>query len=164
VTLLEELGFDIDTSVLPRMDFTAEDGPSFVNYSAQPFFLTPAVLEIPGTVDYTGWAGAMKPLLHKFASRPPLSHLRAVGVLARLAATNRVMLSPEGNSFAEMRELTRMLADRGCRTFTMSFHSPSLEPGHTPYVQTATELQRFLDVIDRYCEFFLGERGWRAHN
>jgi hypothetical protein len=157
VSLLEELEIEVDTSVLPQMDFTDEGGPSFLGYSSAPFFLRRSVLEIPGTVDYTGWAGPLKPVLHKVASGALLSRARAVGALAKARAVNRVMLSPEGNSFAEMRDLTRTLVDRGCRTFTFSFHSPSLDAGHTPYVQTPAQLAAFIDVIDRYCEFFTGE-------
>ena len=87
--------------------------------------------------------------------RPEPRRLRAVGVLARLGAVNRVMLTPEGNSFEEMRALVRSLFARGCRTFTMSFHSPSVEPGHTPYVRSSAELQSFLRRIEQFCEFFM---------
>jgi hypothetical protein len=74
-------------------------------------------------------------------------------------AVNKIMLSPEGNTFAEMRALTRALVARGCRTFTLSFHSPSVEPGHTPYVRSETELRTFLADLERFCEFFFAEIG-----
>ena len=67
------------------------------------------------------------------------------------------MLTPEGNSLNEMCALVRSLFGRGCRTFTMSFHSPSVEPGHTPYVRSSADLQLFLQTIERFCEFFMGE-------
>ena len=65
------------------------------------------------------------------------------------------MLTPEGNSFEEMRGLVRSLFARGCRTFTMSFHSPSVDPGHTPYVRSSADLQSFLRCIEQFCEFFM---------
>ena len=98
-------------------------------------------------------------MLHRVASSRPWSSLRALGVLARARVANRIVLSPEGNSLEEMKRLTRTLLGRGLRTFTMTFHSPSVEPGHTPYVRTSADLQEFLRRIERYCEFFFGELG-----
>jgi hypothetical protein len=68
------------------------------------------------------------------------------------------MLSPEGNTFAEMRTLTEALYQRGQRTFVLSFHSPSVEPGHTPYVRTPADLEQFLLTIEQYCEYFFEQR------
>jgi hypothetical protein len=48
---------------------------------------------------------------------------------------------------------------RGINTFTMTFHSPSVVAGCTPYVRTRPDLQLFLRKIERYCEFFFGELG-----
>ena len=38
--------------------------------------------------------------------------------------------------------IDRALAD-GVRLLTFSFHSPTLEPGHTPYVRTTRDLEAF---------------------
>ena len=88
-----------------------------------------------------------------------MQKLRAAGVMARLGVVNKVMLSPEGNSLADMQALTRSLVRRGVRTFSMTLHSPSVQPGCTPYVQTDRDLHEFLGRIDAYCGFFLGEMG-----
>jgi len=159
IGVLEDLGFEIDVSVCPQFDFSAEQGPSFVEFDSRPFFLSDRLLEIPCTVDYTGWAGTLRPALHRIARRDSLTAFRGVGALAKLGAVNRIMLSPEGNSFDEMRALTEDLFERGLRTFMFSFHSPSLEPGHTPYVRTRPDRDRFLQDIQRFCEYFMGERG-----
>jgi hypothetical protein len=158
VTILEELGFTVDVSVCPRYDFSEQNGPDFSTYDSRPFLLTHTLLEVPCTVDYTGWAGPLRQRLHQVASRPALAPLRAVGILARSGASNRIMLSPEGNSFEEMRALTDALYQRGCRTFTMSFHSPSVEPGHTPYVRSQADLSAFLTTIERYLDYFMQQR------
>jgi hypothetical protein len=158
--LLEEAGFEIDNSVCPRFDFSSEGGPSFRRFDAQPFLLPPSrrVLEVPCTVEYVGRLPlTVAERLHRWASHSALQRLGAHGVLSRLQLVNRIMLSPEGNSFDEMRILVRTLVSRGIRTFTMSFHSPSLEPGHTPYVRTEADLGRFLDRIKRFCDFFFGD-------
>lgn len=161
VAILDDLGFDSDGSVCPRFDFSRESGPSFADFDALPFFLTKTILEIPCTVDYTGWAGSLRPRLHRLASSNPWARLRAVGVLARVGATNQIMLSPEGNTLEEMKALTLSLLDRGQRLFTFSFHSPSVDTGHTPYVRTQADLDRFLRTIEQFCEFFFSVAGGR---
>ena len=158
VPVLERLGYTVDVSVCPRYDFSGQSGPDFSEYDSLPFFLTDRLLEIPCTVDYVGWAGPLRQGLHTAASNPSLARLRAVGILSRSGAANRVMLSPEGNSFDEMRALTDALYDRGYRTFTLSFHSPSVVPGHTPYVRSQADLDTFLSTLERYFDYFLQRR------
>jgi hypothetical protein len=53
-----------------------------------------------------------------------------------------------------------MLA-HGHRLFVIGYHSPSLQPGNTPYVRTAADLQHLLAWLEGYMEFFLGEIGGR---
>jgi hypothetical protein len=74
----------------------------------------------------------------------------------------RIRLSPEDYSEQEMRRLTSALYRDGIRLFVFSFHSPSIQPGGTPYVQTQTDLTRFLDKCRRYFSFFLGTLGGRS--
>jgi len=154
--LLEQQGYLVDQSVCPRMDFTRIDGPSFADFDSSPFMMSDVLLEMPCTVDYVGWAGALGRPLHTAASHPSLRALRGIGILSKLGAVNRVMLSPEGNTLTEMMALARMLVDRGARALTLSFHSPSVVPGHTPYVRTQRDLDEFLERIERFCEFFFG--------
>jgi hypothetical protein len=157
VDILEELQFIVDMSVCPRFDFSDEEGPDFADFDAAPFFLTPRLLEIPCTVDYTGWAGPMRPLLHRAGAGNLGTTLRALGVFSHLRVTNRIMLSPEGNTLSDMRALAQALVSRGCRTFTLSFHSPSLAAGHTSYVRTEGDVERFLATIDGFCDFFCSD-------
>ena len=154
VSVLDESGFTIDMSVCPRYDFSDQCGPSYVHFDASPFFLTPRLLEVPCTVDYTGWAGGLRPTLHRRSLTATGIRVKATGILSRLGAANRIMLSPEGNTFEEMRDLAAALVQRGCRTLTLSYHSPSLAPGHTPYVRTQQDLDVFLRSIESFCSFF----------
>jgi hypothetical protein len=155
---LRTLGFKVDMSVNPTMDFSVMDGPSFAGFDPYPFLsqaATSALLFLPCTVGFLGILGqSLGGYVHRAASHRTLSPLRGVGVLSRLGLVNKVMLSPEGNTLAEMMALTRRLAGDGLRTFSLTFHSPSLDPGQTPYVRTAADLSAFLESIDRFCEFF----------
>lgn len=159
VEVLKALGYEVDVSICPRYDFSAQDGPSFAAFDSRPFFLSGTLLEVPCTVDYTGWAGGARPALHRLASRPGLERLYAVGILTKARASNRIMCSPEGNTFEEMRSLVEALVARGERVFTLSFHSPSLDVGHTPYVRTQADLEAFLESIEQFCAFFMERLG-----
>jgi hypothetical protein len=41
----------------------------------------------------------------------------------------------------------------------MHYHSPSLAPGHTPYVRTEGDLAGFLKSLETVCRFFVEELG-----
>jgi hypothetical protein len=157
--LLEKLGFDVDTSINPCMDFSADGGPSFDRFDACPFLFgrSRRLLELPCTTAYVGLAARAGRSILRTATAN--TRLRLPGLLARLLLVDRLMLSPEGYTLDEMRRLTVSLLARNVRTFTLSFHSPSLEPGHTPYVRTARDLEQFLARIDAYCDFFFGTIG-----
>jgi len=162
--ILESLGYDVDASVIPHMDFRTESGPSFLGFRPKPSVFGNArrMLELPCTTGFVGAARGLGEALHGIASSAPLEPLRAVGILARAGLLNRVMLSPEGNTLDEMKALTRALHADGLRTFALTFHSPSLKPGCTRYVKTTADRDAFLDSIDRYCDFFFTNLNGRA--
>jgi hypothetical protein len=49
----------------------------------------------------------------------------------------------------------------GHRVFVLTYHSPSLEPGNTPYVRSIEDRQRLLDWLDAFYAFFREELGGR---
>jgi hypothetical protein len=161
---LEELGYHIDTSIVPLTDFGDVAGPDFSSATTDPFWFGPCgnVLEVPLTV---GWCGLLR---HKgdalqaalMSSLGLRFHLP--GVFARLGLFERIRLTPEGASFVELKRLTDTLMASGNRLFLLSYHSPSVVPGNTPYVRDEAELQQFLGVIDRYCEYFMTTCGGAA--
>lgn len=151
-------GYDTDASINPTLPPSGDGGPDFRAFDPRPFLMRDgALLELPLTHGYAGWAGPLKAPLHAIAASPLGERVKAPGILARLGVANRIMLSPEVSTLDEMKALTRrLLADR-LRVFSLTFHSPSLDAGHTPYVRTSAQLQQFLDTIDAYCAFFFGE-------
>lgn len=160
-SILSELGFEIDLSVCPPVDYRSDGGPDYRHYSADPFwFGRDAILELPVTGGFVGWARSAAVPLFDLASR--FRALKAPGVLSKTSALDRLMLSPEGFTDVEHRKLTRTLYQQGLRTFTWSFHSPSVVPGNTTYVQDEAGLKRFLDAFRRYFDFFFDELGGQA--
>lgn len=156
---LESLDFAVDVSVNPRMDFTSDGGPTFEAFEAQPFFFGGGrpLLEIPCSTDFVGICGPAAGGVHRAISHEKFRALRLVGIMARLGVVNKVMLSPETSRLDEMVALTRALMNRGIRTFSLTLHSPSVEPGCTPYVRTRGDLEAFLDRITAFCDFFFDD-------
>ena len=161
IAVLERLGFLIDTSINPLMDFRAGDGPTFEDFDARPFFFGSdhRLLEVPCTHGFAGIARRFGRALHRMCDSPALRPLRPAGVLRRAGVLDKIMLSPETSTLEEMQTVTRSLLADGVRTFTLTFHSPSVEPGHTPYVRSGEDLRGFLHRIESYFEFFLGSLG-----
>jgi len=159
-----ELGYRIDCSVLPLRDLRSAFGPDFRNSPTQPYWCGPdnRLLEIPVTTGLTGLLSRGERGLHHAVFNPISEALRFPSVLARLRLLDRVRLSPEGNSIAEAKRLTRTLRRRDeQQLFVLSYHTPSLLPGNTPYVRTQRDLQAFLHWLETYIEFFLTEIGGR---
>jgi hypothetical protein len=161
--ILQELGFNIDLSICPPLDSRADGGPDYRRFDAHPFWFggdEKPVLELPCTGGFIGWASPVAVPL--FQAAQALRKFKAPGILSRLGAVDRLMLSPEGFSPAEHIKVTRALYNRGLRTFTWSFHSPSVVPGNTSYVQDEAQLREFLDSFRRYFDFFFNELGGQA--
>ena len=163
VESIEALGFEIDLSVCPSYDYAPMGGPDFSRFTARPGWLgrTRRILSLPTTAGPIGWLAGQTERITAFA-RGPLGRMLPVSRLAaRANALYPVRLSPEGSSFAQMRELTERLMARGLRVFTLTLHSPTLMPGNTPYTRTEAELAGLLGTIDRYLAFFRDELGGR---
>jgi len=159
--ILAELGYEVDTSVLSGTDLRRELGPNFSKCPAHPYWFDtdPALLEIPMTVEYTGLLAGFPAVARVLTKNPFFEALRLPGVLARLRLLDRVVLTPEGITFEEQRRLTQAMLRRGHRVFSLTFHSPSLVPGNTPYVRDAVQLNSFLRRIEQFLEFFTSEIG-----
>jgi len=159
---LDRLGYQIDCSVVPFHDFRPKCGPDFRATPNVPYWFGPGnrLLEIPVTVGMTGYLARLGRSLDTLMDQPASHALHIPGLMARLSLLERIRLTPEGISLEEAKRMTHALLDRdGHRVFVLSYHSPSLEPGHTPYVRTAEDLSRFLSWIENYLDFFFGELG-----
>ena len=161
VRVLEDLDYAIDVSVNPYMDYSNQRGPNFERFDPRPFcFGTDrALLEVPCTLGFAGFLRRYGPSLHRLVDTSTWRAVRLPGILSRSGALNKIMLSPETSTLAEMEAVTRALMADGVRTFSLTLHSPSVEPGHTEYVRTAGDLRAFLDRIAAYCDFFFGALG-----
>jgi hypothetical protein len=154
--ILESQGYEVDMSVCPYADFSTEGGPDFTYLSAWPYWFGKRrrLLELPRTVGYVGVLRRWGAKVHGIASR-----LHGLDVLARLRLVERTSLSPEGCLSSNHIKLVRALHHDGLRIYSFTFHSPSVEPGHTPYVTSQSDLEEFLNRCRRFFDFFMGELG-----
>jgi hypothetical protein len=158
-TILRELGFVVDSSPSPGFDFRKDGGPDFRSHTNFPYWVN-----TPGEILCVPLAGAM---VSPFPSamtiqidqlvRRSQGFVPAEGILSRLRLFSRIRLTPEGHSLKEMMQLTKFLLARGVRLFVLSFHSPTLSPGNTPYAKTMDERDQFLARLDAYLAFFTSE-------
>lgn len=157
--ILRELGYEIDLSVCPPFDYSGEGGPDFSQSTAKPCWIgeDQSLLEIPLSGAFVGAAGQSSASVYQIAGHFPKLRLR--GALSKLNIVDRLLLSPEGHCFDEHKKLVRFLLTRGIRTFTWSFHSPTLLPGMTIYTQSERDLHQFLDRFRRFFDFFFEEIG-----
>jgi hypothetical protein len=140
------------------MDYSEQRGPNFERFDPRPFSFgsNGALLEVPCTLGFAGFLRHYGRSLHRLVDTGTWRAVRLPGILSRLGALNKIMLSPETSTLAEMQAVTEALIADGVRTFSLTLHSPSVEPGHTSYVRTAADLRAFLDRIAAYCDFFFG--------
>jgi len=154
---IAKLGYRIDASVVPYSAFLNDGGPDFRSFDEHPYWFeadNQTLLELPVTTGYAGWLRKRGSVLHDLVQQPWARKARLGGVLARSGALERIRLSPEVASGDEMRRLTASLRRDGCQVFSLTYHSPSMVPGHTPYVRSAAELERFIATVHDYCAWF----------
>lgn len=163
--ILKALGYAADTSVMPF--WPAENCPApedFWRLSARPYWLDHerTLMEIPVAAALVGrLAGRRDSSLAPRIFNPAATRLGVTGIAARFGLLERIRLSPEGITIEEAKRLARAMHAAGHRVFVLTYHSPSLVPGNTPYVRTARDRDAFLDWLDAFYAFFREELGGR---
>ncbi|UVO54012.1 WalW protein [Sphingomonas sp. SUN039] len=144
-SLLREFGYALDVSVRSCFDYRSQGGPNFSRHPLWPWKVGDGLYELPLSTAYTG----------HFNRWPGLYLAESIrGTLARTGLLARIPLTPEGVPLADALEAIEALLGEGHRLFSLSFHTPSLVPGHTPYVRDAADLATFWrwwdGVFDRF--------------
>ena len=164
--ILKHLGYLADTSVMPTWDFTAQEGVDFTRFTAQPHWLNESrdLLEIPAASAIVGWLAGLPDAFRRTVFAPFSDYIGGPSLTARLGLLERIKLSPEGITPAEAKRLIRHMLARGHKVFVLTYHTPSLVPGNTPYVRNQADLDRFLAWLEEIYGFFTQEVGGRCAN
>ena len=147
IRLLAERGYRIDSSMRARYDYSPGGGPDFSAIGNHAFRTGPggAIVELPLTTVFTGAARRGGEGLYRALGAIP--HGR--GLMARVGLLSRIALTPEDMPVADALEAVRIAVGEGVQLLNFSFHSPSVAPGHTPYVRDAADLAAFFGWWDQ---------------
>jgi hypothetical protein len=159
--MLHDGGIAMDSSVRTKFDYSWIGGPNYRYHPLVPYWLDAehSLLELPLTTVFWGMLRQQGDLLYPLMWRMP--SLR--GVCARLGLLERIPLTPEGISSAEAIRGIDIALDDELPLLVFSFHSPSLRPGHTPYVRDEADLDHLYDWW-RAIFAYLGQRGVQPTN
>ena len=116
-----------------------------------------SLLELPVSAAVVGRAANLDRRLASLVFSGTGEWSRLSSVAARLGLIERIKLTPEGIRINEAKRLVRDMVEHEQRVFVLTYHSPSLEPGNTPYVRTREDLSRFLAWLDEFFDFFQTE-------
>jgi len=137
--LLKQAGIRIDTSVRSLFDYSHQGGPDYSNHPLTPYWVDPEreLLELPVTSAYWGPLRTLGPLIHRVQRHVPTFF----SGFSRFRLLERIALTPEGVSADEALRGVDLSIDAGLPVLVLSFHSPTLAPGHTPYAPTEAQVE-----------------------
>lgn len=138
LALLASRGYRLDSSMRARHDYSDEGGPDFTAIGPHAF-RRDGMIEAPLTTVFTGALRGVGPDAFRLLGRVP----RGRGIASRTGLLTRVALTPEGMPLGLAERAVDAALDERVALIVLSFHSPSLEPGHTPYVRTAADRVAF---------------------
>lgn len=138
--LLKNGGIRIDTSVRSLFDYSIAGGPDYSYHPSAPYWIDKEhrLLELPVTSLYSGPLRRMGPIIHRLQRHLPIffSGFPRFGLLERIA------LTPEGVPAAAAIRGVDIAVGSGLPVLVLSFHSPSLAPGHTPYAKDQAAVEK----------------------
>lgn len=160
---LSELGYLVDTSMSPFVDWSSSQGPDFRASSTYPFYFDANnlslhdvqgdLLEVPPTIGFYQKNFKLCDYLQNKISDGVFSRFRLLGILDRLNLLNFHWLSPELSDGPEMVKLSKRFVKSGHKFLNMSFHSTSLLPGKSPFVSDEAGLEDFLEKIEIFLQY-----------
>jgi hypothetical protein len=166
VAALERYGYLVESSVAPLFYEAHKGGPDFVDAPLTPYFLaydsavrpgTSRVLEIPCSAALDR---DVPPWVARAYGRAPWPY-NTRRILRKLGIARLQWLRPSYSSLEEMCALARRLTIAGVPVLNMLFHSSEAIVGGSPYNRNDAELDAFLDRLDRFLAFAVGELGAR---
>ena len=156
--LLAKNGIAIDSSVRSGFDYSPGHGPDYSRHPVAPYWTDRErrLLELPLTTVFWGMLRRQGKQIYPLTRRFPMLG----AALAKLGLLERIALTPEGVTKEEALRGIDIALDDGLPIIVLSFHSPSLAPGHTPYVRDEDDLDLLYDWL-RGVYAYLGLRGVR---
>lgn len=154
--MLKAGGVAIDTSVRSLFDYSDQHGPDYTNHPLHPYWVDEdrQLLELPVTTVYWGVLRQLGKHIHRAQRHLPTFFAG----FSRTRLLERIALTPEGVTLEEAIRGIDIALDDGLPVLVLSFHSPSLAPGHTPYARTEADVEALHHWL-REVYAYLGQRG-----
>lgn len=168
VTALVACGYRIDSSISPFIDLAStDDGPSFVGAPIEPYWLAPGhdltrpapdgkILEIPLSYGFSRGPFSFWDPARRLLETPPLRWLGLPAIASKTGVVRRICLGPEFERVSDMLTLSARMLEHGVRHLHVSWHTPTLKPGLSPFSRTAADVERLYASIERYLEGLAG--------
>ena len=121
---LAELGYKVDCSVTPHVDWSAQGGPNYRSCTNRPYW-NQGILEVPITI-------------------LGMRHWWPFGGWSRYR-----WLRPSVATSEHLRWIVDRACDTGMEVLNMTFHTMELIPRASPYVRTQAETALYLRRIER---------------
>ena len=153
--ILNALGYKVDVSISPFADYTHQHGPNFTQYNTDIFYRD-GIVNWPHTSAIVSPFRIARKHFHDAPSTYANSSLLSK-IMRKVLRAKLHRLSPEGFSLADMKNVTKYQYDLGQRCFILSFHSPSVKSGLTPYVETVAQAVEFNEKVLAYANWFKNE-------
>lgn len=158
VPVLLELGYTVDTSVVPFRQAKMKFEPGFGYLpSIEPYFLDEKnvrqagkskLYEVPLTVGFN------RPIAKWLAARyTSLPNIGARRLLKKAFGLDLYWLRPSYANLRQMIELSEQQIRNGATVLNMMFHSNELMPMGSKYNKTNEDVQRYLDRLDKYFSY-----------
>lgn len=159
--ILAQCGYSVDSSVTPFLDWRRyDDGPDFreapisAYYPSLSDIAVPApagpIVELPLSVGYTRRPFELWSRWHKRLEGSRVGMLSLGSLAYRTRFVRKVQLSFETDTVNDMLLLTRQLVLGGARFIHLSWHSPTMVAGLSPFAPRPTDRDRFRANIDEY--------------
>lgn len=163
VSALLSCGYQVDSSVTPFVSWEAtDDGPTFIGAPldayrmgargvAEPEADGPLV-EIPLTCGYTRFSSRRWRILDRVLGARPTQASPVAALASRSGFAKLAMLSPESTALRDMLALSRGALAGGVSHLHLTLHSSSLRPGLSPWISTATDVDRLYASLEGYVD------------
>jgi len=147
--ILKELGYKIDTSITPFLDWSSDGGCDFSFISSSNPFIWEGLLEVPITI------GVLKKIPKIYYKLPSSFKF----FLKKIKLVKIVWLRPSISNFQEMKELVDLLINEGIEVFNIMFHSNEIVEGKSPYVKTKKQKDLFFYNLEKILDYFITKKG-----
>ena len=159
---LEKLGFLVDSSIAPSMNWSFDGGPNFADFNLlESYFLNPndikkkgesQVLEVPLSIVLN--RELIQFLRRAYNFLPPEIKF----IFKKTGLIKTFWLRPSISSFEEMKFVVDTLTKKGVGALNMMFHSNEILEGASPYSKTKKETENFFLRLEKILDYLIFQK------